>query len=76
MIELHAALEGLTIDEAERQLAGRSASEARHEVAVYDYQDVTGKIVFQVVRYSDKSFPQRRPLNGKWVWNMRAQPRP
>jgi hypothetical protein len=27
----------------------------------------TGKIVLQVVRYSDKSFPQRRPLNGKWV---------
>ena len=42
-------------------------------VATYDYTDPTGKLVFQVVRYSPKNFRQRRPdpdRPGEFVWNM------
>ena len=41
--------------------------------AVYDYHDHDGKLVFQVVRYSPKTFKQRRPdpaKPGEWLWNM------
>ena len=40
------------------------------ELAAYDYQDATGKVVFQVVRYEPKTFRQCRMINGKRVWNM------
>jgi hypothetical protein len=70
VIDLHAALKGITIGEAMRQLAGKGASEARREVAVYDYQDAAGKVVFQIVRYSDKTFRARQRVNGRWVWNI------
>ena len=40
-------------------------------VAVYDYKDSTGKMVFQVVRKVPKTFRQRRPDgNGGWIWNL------
>lgn len=35
------------------------------EVAAYDYQDETGALLFQVVRFEPKDFRQRRP-NGEW----------
>jgi putative DNA primase/helicase len=45
-------------------------------VAVYDYTDVSGKLLYQVVRRSDKSFLQRRPDgHGGWVWNIKGTPR-
>jgi hypothetical protein len=34
-------------------------------VATYDYQDATGKLAFQVVRFEPKDFRQRAP-NGVW----------
>jgi putative DNA primase/helicase len=38
-------------------------------VATYDYHDEGGNLLFQVVRYSDKSFKQRRPDGkGGWIW--------
>ena len=45
----------------------------RHFVCAYDYHDQSGKLVFQVCRYSNKDFPQRHPdptKPGKWIWNM------
>jgi len=40
-------------------------------VAVYDYADETGKLLFQTVRFEPKDFRQRRPDGkGKWTWNL------
>jgi putative DNA primase/helicase len=40
-------------------------------VATYDYRDEDGKLLFQVCRKSDKTFPQRRPDgNGGWIWGI------
>lgn len=42
-------------------------------VAVYDYRDHTGKLLFQVLRTADKQFSQRQPdLTAKsgWKWNL------
>jgi len=42
-------------------------------VATYDYQDESGRLLYQVVRYYPKDFRQRRP-NGKggWFWSMQG----
>jgi hypothetical protein len=46
------------------------------DVATYDYTDADGKLLYQVVRRSDKSFLQRRPgRGGRWAWNMNGTPR-
>lgn len=40
-------------------------------VATYDYTDEDGKLLYQVVRMSDKKFWQRRPDgNGAWIWGL------
>lgn len=39
---------------------------------IYDYKDVAGSIVFQVVRFEPKSFSQRRPFNDGFVWGLTA----
>lgn len=39
-------------------------------VATYDYQDATGKLVFQKLRYEPKNFLQRKP-NAKGGWDYR-----
>lgn len=42
-------------------------------VAVYDYVDEAGKLLFQVCRTADKQFPQRRPDPSKksgWAWKL------
>ena len=44
--------------------------EKEREVCAYDYQEATGKVVFQVVRYEPKDFKQCRIVDGKRVWNM------
>ena len=42
-------------------------------VAVYDYCDATGKLLYQVIRLEPKTFQQRRPDgNGKWVYNLKG----
>ena len=41
-------------------------------VAVYDYTDEAGQLLFQVCRTADKQFPQRAPDHAKrsgWRWN-------
>ena len=44
----------------------------QRELCAYDYQDATGKAVFQVVRYEPepKDFKQCRIVAGRRVWNM------
>jgi len=38
----------------------------------YDYTDLGGKLLYQVCRYKNKKFMQRRPdEKGGWVWNLR-----
>jgi hypothetical protein len=40
-------------------------------VATYDYRDETGELRYQVVRYENKKFSQRRPSgNDSWIWDM------
>ena len=45
----------------------------RKTIAVYDYQNEQGKLLFQVVRYYPKTFRQRQP-DGKdgWIWNLKG----
>jgi hypothetical protein len=43
----------------------------REIVAVYDYRDERGNLLFQVVRYEPKDFRPRRPnSSGGWIWNV------
>lgn len=47
-------------------------------VAVYDYHDATGTLLFQCVRYEPKDFRQRRPdpdKPGECIWNLKGVPR-
>ena len=40
-------------------------------VAIYDYRDESGQLLFQVVRFEPKSFAQRRPDGrGGFVWDL------
>lgn len=63
------------------RLAGRRDSNgfahkdnaAGKSICAYDYQDVGGKLVFQVCRFSNKDFQQRRPdptKRSEWIWNI------
>jgi AAA domain/CHC2 zinc finger len=42
-------------------------------VAIYDYRDENGQLLFQVLRTADKAFPQRRPDPSSktgWKWSL------
>lgn len=40
-------------------------------VAIYDYSDEKGTLLYQKVRYEPKAFRQRRPgANGGWTWKL------
>jgi AAA domain len=40
-------------------------------VAAYDYVDVKGELLYQVLRYEPKNFSQRRPNGqGGWIWKL------
>jgi hypothetical protein len=40
-------------------------------VAIYDYTDHTGAVLYQVVRFEPKTFRQRQPRpGGGWRWNL------
>jgi 5S rRNA maturation endonuclease (ribonuclease M5) len=42
-------------------------------VAVYDYTDAMGNLLFQTVRYEPKTFRQRRPDgDGGYIWNLKG----
>jgi len=41
-------------------------------VAMYDYKDEEGRLLYQVVRFEPKDFRQRQPRpDGNWDWNVR-----
>jgi len=45
-------------------------------VAMYDYRDESGALLYQVIRYKPKAFRQRRPDGaGGWLWNLDGTPR-
>ncbi len=45
----------------------------RQIVATYDYTCTFGSLLFQVVRFSNKDFLQRRPDgDGGWIWNVKG----
>src|SRR5262245_4951750 len=45
-------------------------------VATYDYEDETGVLRSQTVRYDPKDFKQRRPdRRGGWIWDLKGVPR-
>lgn len=44
-------------------------------VAIYDYRDENGELLFQVCRTADKQFRQRRPdatTKSGWAWNLQG----
>jgi putative DNA primase/helicase len=46
--------------------------EPRRIAAEYDYLDEAGKLLFQAIRYEDKSFRQRRKGSDEtWIWNLK-----
>jgi putative DNA primase/helicase len=60
---------------AVRPRLSRRAGALRRQVAVYEYVDEQGTLLYQVVRFVDldgaKSFSQRRPDGqGGWLWNL------
>ena len=67
-----AKVRGLTPAEASAELAHLSGTPERI-VAIYDYRDETGQLLFQVVRLSPKGFRQRHPDGGTgWLWNLQG----
>ena len=60
------------LPERKNATVAKSALESTQstELDAYDYQDATGKVVFQVVRYEPKTFKQCRIVDGERVWNM------
>jgi hypothetical protein len=77
----HGKLKGIPFAEVLKDLAGKYApnllssngngKHSKRIVAAYDYQDETGKLLFQVVRHEPKDFKQRTPNeNGGWSWGL------
>ena len=57
--------------ETRRSASAKAQSEPpSREVASYAYEDATGRVVFQVVRFEPKDFRQCRIVEGKRVWSM------
>ena len=52
---------------------GRPASGGFQIVAMYDYRDEAGELLFQVCRLNPKTFRQRRPMEGgRWSWKVKG----
>ncbi len=70
LVHCHAGCSQEAVLAALKELSPQNGVTARI-VAVYDYQDEKGELLFQVLRYEPKNFKQRRPDgNGGWHWNM------
>ncbi len=56
------------------EILGLNGKPATKEiVAVYDYTDTEGNLLYQVVRYEPKDFRQRRPDGkGGWIWDIKG----
>jgi replicative DNA helicase len=76
MISLEQELSGLDFAKAKDrvfEMVGRPKVpwEERNVVAIYDYTDGNGKLLYQVLRYIGKDFKQRRPDgSGSWKWGL------
>uniref|UniRef100_A0A6H1ZZX2 Putative ATPase domain containing protein n=1 Tax=viral metagenome TaxID=1070528 RepID=A0A6H1ZZX2_9ZZZZ len=76
-------MDGLTF-EAAAEAVGKQISEKRKKpeqtkdpviTDKYDYVNHDGELIYQVCRYDNKDFKQRRPgAKNKWVWNMKDTP--
>jgi hypothetical protein len=60
------------IERAVMQVAmGVSDKPKGRVIATFDYVDVDGSLLYQVLKYDPKNFRQRRPDgNGGWVWSL------
>lgn len=58
---------------ARLRMNGTGSQKTREVVDTYDYQDESGTLLFQVVRYEPKGFAQRRP-DGRsgWVYDLKG----
>jgi putative DNA primase/helicase len=82
VIDLCALKWGCTWKEARQRLAKQIGLDlgsgydpnnykGRPIVKIYDYQDESGELLYQVCRLDPKGdFPMRRPDNGGWAWKM------
>lgn len=69
--------DNLTTKEAMARLGGNGSTPEHWEppkgsqiVATYSYRDELGNELYQCVRYSPKTFKQRRMVDGKWVFSI------
>lgn len=56
----------------------RDGRETDPVVATYRYTDLSGTVLYEVLRTASKRFRQRRPdpnAPGQWIWNLRGVPR-
>lgn len=75
LVHCHVGCEGNTVIDVlkERNLWPSAVVKAakKVQVAQYDYKNLSGTLVFQVVRFEDKTFIQRQPDGrGGWQWNL------
>ena len=65
--DFHRILKGIAKD------FGIPWQEKEHHIyKTYDYRDIEGHLLYQVVRMNPKDFRQRRPgNNGNWIWNLK-----
>ena len=81
----HAKLTGLPFTDVLKELAEQYAphllsnngnengKHLKKIIATYPYQDETGKLLFQVVKYEPKDFLFRHPdSEGGWIWNLKS----
>ena len=70
--EFDAIVAALGLEKAEFAPPREKSRSRRAEiVTTYPYRDEAGALLFEVLRYSPKSFRQRRPDGrGGWVWNL------
>ncbi len=67
---------GLDMSDLFPSKSSTSPQKNRRVVATYDYEDESGKLLYQVVRYEPKDFCQRRPDGkGGWHYNLKETPR-
>jgi hypothetical protein len=66
----------LAISVADLFLRENNGSGKRTEriIAVYDYHDASGRLLFQTGRYEPKRFAHRQPADGKWCWTLEGIP--
>lgn len=69
----HETREGGSFRDLREKVNGNTREFDSSIVAVYDYHDAHGALVFQVVRKAPKTFRQRRPDGaGGWIWNLKG----